>query len=86
MSRVCFLLLGSVMAGCQSLSTPPEQAYTVEIILISSTSDDKVRITYREYNVLNTVYVKGEPCRYDVGLSELKTIDGNLLLVPNSQC
>ena len=86
MSKLVYFLLVSLMVGCQSSSTLSDNSYPVEIMIVSSSRDGHVRITYRDHHVLHTIYVEGEPCRYDVGPSELITVGENVLLIPNRQC
>ncbi len=85
MRKVLFFVLSSAIVGCQSSSMLSKGSSPVEIIIVSPNKGN-VRITYLEHNLLHTIYVEEESCRYNIGPSTLNTIEGKVLLIPNSQC
>ncbi len=85
MRKVLYFVLSSAIVGCQSTSMLSKGSSPVEIIIVSPNKGN-VRITYLEHNLLNTIYVEGDSCRYNIGPSTLNTIEGKVLLSPNSQC
>ena len=65
MRKVLYFVLSSAIVGCQSTSMLSKGSSPVEIIIVSPNKGN-VRITYLEHNLLNTIYVEGDSCRYNI--------------------
>jgi hypothetical protein len=69
--------------GCVNQAQPTGRE--VDIIVVAP-MESQVRVTYQEHNLLNTVYLSGEACRFDIGPTTIKGEGASVELKPNGQC
>lgn len=70
-------------AGCVNQAQPTGRE--VDIIVVAP-MESQVRVTYQEHNLLNTVYLSREACRFDIGPTTIKGEGASVELKPNGQC
>ena len=75
-------LWGMVLMGC---SHPRSEGVEVDLVMVSW-EQEQVKVTYLEHNLLNTVYLEGALCEYDIGKALLVRSAGRLMIEPNGAC
>lgn len=83
MTKYLAFILILIITGCTNQRK--EVKREVDIIVVAA-EGEKVRVTFREYNLLRTIYIESEMCLYDVGAAKLIGKGASAVMVPNSQC
>jgi hypothetical protein len=71
-----------VLVGC---SQARSEGIEVDLVMVSW-EQERVKVTYLEHNLLNTVRLEGALCEYDIGKARLVRSQGQVMIEPNGAC